>query len=94
MAWIIDKDYGAAPNAKPGTNANAVGVMGPRGFNGDQSKLVHRFRMLNDDRELAYEGRSDDDSSFGPLDDFGEPNVGCTVIQYWVPGPGGGWKDL
>lgn len=97
MAWIIDKDHIADPQAKPGTNANAVGLMGPRGFDGDTSKLVHRFRMLDDDGEVCYEGRCDtcdDDNALGPLDNFGLPNAGATTIQYWVSGKGGGWKNL
>lgn len=46
-------------------------------------------RMLDDDGEVYYHGRfitatgeygSEDD--FGPLEDFGGPNAGCTEIQY------------
>lgn len=98
MAWMIYKDLIADPKAKPGTNFNAVGVMGPRGFNGkDTSKLTHRFRMLDDDGEVYYEGccdSCDDDNALGPLDDFGMPNAGCSTIQYWESGKGGGWKNL
>jgi len=57
-------------------------------------RLSHRSRMLTDDRELCYEGRSDDNSSFEPLDCFGRPNFGCTIIQYWQAGKDGGWVDL
>jgi hypothetical protein len=91
MAWIIDKDHFAEANAKPGTNANAVGVAGPFGYKGDGSELTHKFRMLDDDRELVYEGRASHDGIFQPLDNFGTPNFGCTIIQYWQAG---GWKDL
>lgn len=85
MAWVIDKDHCADRNARQGTNANAVGMCGPKGYKGDGSELPHRFRMFTDDRDLVYEGRCDDDSSFGPLDNFGGPNAGCTIIQYWNP---------
>ena len=91
MAWIIDKDLLAEPGATPGTNANAVGKSS-HGYNGQE--LPHRFRLLDGDNEVYYEGRSSDSSSFAPLDDFGEGNAGCTTIQYWEPGKGGGWKDL
>ena len=58
MAWIIHKDLIADPQAKPGTNFNAVGVMGTRGFNGkDTSKLTYKFRMLDDDGEAQYSRR-------------------------------------
>ena len=83
MAWVIDKDHFADQTKRQGTNANAVGMCGPRGYKGNGSELPHRFRMLTDDRELVYEGRSDDPGSFGPLDNFGRPNFGCTVLEYW-----------
>lgn len=94
MGWIIDVDHDADKTAKAPSNANAVGMIGPRAYKGDGSELHNKFRMLTDDREVVYEGRSGDNSDFGPLDDFGQPNYGCTIIQYWQAGPGGGWKDL
>lgn len=97
MAWIIDKDHIADPDAKPHTNGNAVSIIGPRSYKGDGTELKNRFRMLDDDGELYYEGRcdtADDDNALGPLDDFGTPNAGATTIQYWTAGKGGGWKNL
>lgn len=91
-AWIITKDHFAEQDQPVATNRNAVGVAS-RNYK-DGMKLEHKFRMLDDDRELVYEGESNDDSSFSPLDNFGEPNFGCTIIQYWQAGEGGGWKDL
>jgi hypothetical protein len=41
--------------------------------------------MLDADGNLIYEGLSDNNSSFDPLDDFGQPNWGCTTIQYLNP---------
>ena len=96
MAWIIDKDHIADPKAQPATNCNAVGLMGPRECSGDTSKMVHRFRMLDDDGEVYYEGRSDsrdDENAFGPLDNFGMPNAGCTSIEYLDPATGR-WETL
>jgi hypothetical protein len=95
MPWIIDKDYIANPEAKAPSNQNAVGLMGPRGYTGNGSELTKQFRMLDDDRVLCYEGRNDtddDDYAFGPLDDVGGPNAGCTTIEYNIPGKG--WKAL
>jgi hypothetical protein len=94
MPFVIDKDHMPQPGAKPGTNGNAAGVVGPRGYRGNTDELRSRFRLLTDDREVLYEGRSHSSSSFQPLECFGEPNAGCTIIQYWESGPGGGWKDL
>lgn len=53
-----------------------------------------KFRMLDDDGEVYYEGESDDSDSeeaFAPLDDYGMPNVGCTSIQFWEKGK---WETL
>jgi len=48
--------------------------------------LNHRFRLLDDDGEVYYEGVSDDCASqraFDPLDDFGSGYAGCTEIHYF-----------
>lgn len=59
------------------------------------------FRLLDDDRNLYYEGRFIDDSEneeyqpeaeFQPLDCYGLPNAGCTIIQY--KNEAGEWEDL
>lgn len=47
--------------------------------------LPYRFRMRDDDGDIYYTGRSDDNSSevaFAPLDDLGTPDAGATEIQY------------
>ena len=51
-----------------------------------ETKLRHRFRMLDDDDNIYYYGWSnanDSEEAFLPLDDFGLENVGCTEIQYY-----------
>jgi len=65
-----------------------------------------RWRMLDDDGNAYVEGRiiyaddaSDDsgpgsEDDFAPLNDYGMGGLGCTAIQYWEPGAGGGWKTL
>jgi hypothetical protein len=56
--------------------------------------LIHRFRLLDGDGEVYYEGLSDDcdsESAFAPLDDFGEGDAGCTEIQYLCQNI---WKTL
>lgn len=50
-----------------------------------RNKLTHRFRLLDGDGEVYYEGLSDDcdsENAFAPLDDFGGGCAGCTEIQY------------
>lgn len=56
-----------------------------------QKVCTHAFRMLDDDGEVYYHGKSSCSSSFDPLDDFGMPNAGCTDIQYFEDGR---WKSL
>jgi hypothetical protein len=63
--------------------------------------LTLRFRMLDDDDQVYYEGymipfdqHNDSSDGFEPLDDFGEGNAGCTRLDYWEPGKGGGWTTL
>lgn len=49
-------------------------------------ELIYKFRMLDDDGDVYFEGLSDDCDSaeaFAPLDDYGQPGFGCTEIQYW-----------
>ena len=77
MSWYITKDKI--------DDGNDVGQ-----WNGSEDTFAkckanckHAFRMLDDDGEVYYHGRSSIKDSFQPLDDFGEPNAGCTMIQYY-----------
>jgi len=75
--WIITED-------KTGCDPDRTGAAS---VDHDQAaKLSYRFRLLDDDGEIYYEGLSDNDSDFSPLDDFGEPDAGCTEIQYFNAG--------
>lgn len=71
--------------------------VGTASVNYDEAKatlLKHRFRLLDDDGEIYYEGLSDDCDSqraFAPLDDFGKGHAGCTEIQYLE---NGAWRRL
>ena len=58
------------------------------------ASLKHRFRLLDDDGEIYYEGVSDDCDSqcaFAPLDDFGKGYAGCTEIHFFTDGA---WRLL
>lgn len=98
--WIITKDL-LADDPEIGGDSE-VGTMGPSRISPEHEAELkagkgQRFRMLDDDGIPYYEGRyvgSDGDEMFGPLWDFGQPGSGCTEIQYWEPGKGGGWKSL
>lgn len=69
--WIIDKDLVSDGEAKGICSADYK----------KGSQLPHKFSMSDDDGICYYQGRTDDDSDFGPLDDFGKSNAGCTGIK-------------
>jgi hypothetical protein len=90
MPWIITKDHIAEKDAEPGTNCNAVGVIGPSSTKKTKEEILAHpekqfFQMFDDDGVLYYDGFmvfSKNSSGFEPLDDFGCPNAGCTMIKY------------
>lgn len=93
MPWTITKDYIADPSAPKPSNANAVGVVGPRNAKQTADEIIRhpqarRFRMKDDDGEMYYEGfmvvlpEDGDEAEFRPLSDFGTPNAGATSIEY------------
>lgn len=100
-AWIITKDHlykdGDAPNGTLGSlDKSAQGTLGPSNPLTESGHKIttngEHFRMLDDNRELYYEGFIIGDyDGFEPLDDFGTPDSGCTIIQYKGHGT---WSDL
>lgn len=84
--------------------SSEVGTRGPRQATPVQISLANacgqRFRILDDDGNVYYEGycwssagNSPDllgEEHFGPLEDFGMPNAGATEIQY----KSGVWETL
>lgn len=100
--WIIDIDTLADASEPAASNLNAVGLTGPRDISVEITERLKagegkNFRMKDDDGEVYYEGRiilledADPESEFGPLDDFGAPNAGCTSIEYKTEK---GWEYL
>lgn len=94
-AWIIDVDH----TEDAGSEHNEMGTTGPNWASDEHvAKLTanlgfgRMFRMYDADGELYYsgrliDGRDDRDVEwFGPLDDFGRPNAGCTSIEYFEDG--------
>jgi len=47
--------------------------------------LTQRFRLLDDDGIVYYEGKATADTDFEPLD-WAAANAGCTEIQYLEQG--------
>jgi hypothetical protein len=77
MVWKVTKDH-----IEEEGKVLEVNVLSRNYEESDEPKLIHPFKMFDDDDNLYYEGFSTDDSSFGPLDNYGTPNAGCTYIQY------------
>lgn len=72
--WRITKDRIDADDA--------VGVEGPGHLDPTIAANPTPFAMYDDDRECYYEGMLYGDfTGFEPLDDFGMPNAGCTMIK-------------
>lgn len=89
-AWIITTDH----LAREGERSDA-GKVGPRTITPEQIAALaagkgRTFYLYDDDRERYYSGRAiwspdfegTEQQVFGPLDDFGAPNAGCTLIKW------------
>lgn len=91
--WTITVDHVRDERAAEGTNANAVGMVGPSDANLSRAEILEHperefFHILDDDGNLYYEGymvHDRDSTGFEPLDDFGSPNAGATEIRYCNP---------
>ena len=90
--WIITKDH-----ISPASMKSDAGTFGPRNTAFTQLQLTTHparmaFRMYDDDHTLYYEGFLVDPDEecdlFEPLYEFGEPNAGCTIIEYLNPDTG------
>lgn len=96
-AWIITRVYDTDPEIR-----KEIGMSGPsdasyddrqRLLNTTSAPYIIAFRMRDDNGDLIYGGRqilrpgvtSDEDWS-APLDDFGAPNYGCTIIEHFIDG--------
>jgi hypothetical protein len=96
--WIITKDHLYEQAVKEGHymsqfDRNEKGTCSVDWVNPAMPSM-HEFRMLDDDGNVYYEGICTDNESenaFRPLDEFGEPNAGCTSIQYKM---NGSWETL
>ena len=84
MPWVITKDLISDPKEK-----SRIGTCS-RGYKNECAEWK-TFRMLDDDKNVYYEGMATSES-FDPLDDFGMPNDGCTEIQY--RNANGEWETL
>jgi hypothetical protein len=72
IAWAITKDILEPTGKRNATDEQLKEV---------KKDCKHHFKLYDDDGELYYEGYSDDDSSFSPLD-WAMADSGCTEIKY------------
>jgi hypothetical protein len=91
-AWVITIEHVTEPGDDLPTR---VGWTGPRGATDEEVEKAKRgrvFRMLDDDGGVMYHGRIWTEcgpgcgEDFGPLDDLGRADAGCTEIQYYTDG--------
>lgn len=79
--WKITHDYLAGEIG--GISSVGVGSIGIETVG--EATLTERFKLYDDDGVLYFAGISDDSTSqnaFDPLDDFAQPDSGCTEIRY------------
>jgi len=96
-------------NIHPGLEARLANGEGLRfRMKDDDGEVMYEGRIVFEDHDIKvtryvpFDGvrftRGITDSvpeeGFGPLNDFGMPNAGCTSIEYWATGLGGGWLGL
>jgi hypothetical protein len=94
-AWIIDEDL-ISDGDDEGTKGPSDAP--ERMLDGLADGQGARFMMSDGDKTPYYMGRLirwpietpggdelDDEDLFGPLDDFGLPNAGCSTIHYLDP---------
>jgi hypothetical protein len=72
--WVITKEWIDDKRAVGLTNTKKAAIM-------QLSEFPYQFRMYDDDGNLYYEGRMTE-LDFGPLDDYGMPNAGCTELWH------------
>ncbi len=77
MAFIITKDI-----IDDGNLVDSWNSMRDMDITECKRLCKHKFRLLDDDDEVYFEGLSSDDSSFFALDAVGLA-YGCTSIEYW-----------
>ncbi len=91
--WYITKDYYADEERDDAGTAGPGGISDALITALQQDRLPEgyereTFRMYDDDGELIYRGRmffgpeteGTEDELAAPLDQFGRPNFGCTMI--------------
>ncbi len=80
--WCIQKDRTGEPD-QSGTVGPALCQLSAATIQNHPS--AHFFQMKDDDGNIYYRGwciHDGGEEMFAPLDDFGQPNAGCTSIEY------------
>ena len=82
--WIITKDHISEPDEK-----SSVGIQGPSDCDETLKSNPQRFSLYDGDNECCAQGMlystdaklDTEEAIFSPLDEYGEPNWGCTAIK-------------
>lgn len=93
--WLIERDYesasqGRLPQLRQGGAVigltlpyNHVHIFGPRmSLPPSRSELPLLFVIADDDFNVYYYGAANEKAEFEPLDMYGEPHAGATMIAY------------
>lgn len=88
-SWVLTFDYLYDPKTDT-PDCDSAGTCGPRGSRLTADEIAKHpdrraWMLYDDDGELYARGfyvGDDDDSLFGPLDDWGAPAWGATEIRY------------
>lgn len=94
--WIIEKEHDERGDWPTLSKVVRKVKVLSRTYKADRDNTCTvKFRLYDDDGILYYEGRMNDweweNNPFGPLDDYGMPNSGCTELRYKKEGK---WETL
>jgi hypothetical protein len=83
--WIITRDVLFKKENNEEWETDETWTMGGHDTTFTKEEILKgvKFQKFDDDMNLYYEGKIVGDyDGFEPLDDFGMPNAGCTLIWY------------
>jgi hypothetical protein len=105
-AWVVTSSWIEDENGAEFGKETKVFVSGPRNASAAMTALAvtsgYPFKMYDDDGIKYYEGKCwtadpegfGGEEFFGPLNDYGAPNAGCTEIKYPANGKTGKYEIL
>ena len=80
--WQISADLHTVENSQVGRSSHP---------NIKRFYMPLMFQLLGPDGEVRFKGRASENCQYEPLDQFGNPEFGCTGIAYLINGE---WCEL